>query len=46
MDKGGLRKMLLTFERKINKNQLLRAKHADDPSKYGTASPCCFCQHY
>jgi beta-catenin-like protein 1 len=34
LDIQGLKMMLLSFEKKINKNQLMRVKFADSPEKY------------
>ncbi|KAF9305331.1 hypothetical protein BGZ74_010549 [Mortierella antarctica] len=33
-DLGAVRKMILKFERSINKNQEMRVKYADDPAKF------------
>ncbi len=34
LDLHGLKKLVLSFERKINKNQQMRIKFADLPEKY------------
>ena len=34
MDANSLKQMLLSFEKKINKNQKLRMKHPDEPDKF------------
>ena len=33
MDDDGIKQLLLSFEKKINKNMHLRAKHADVPAR-------------
>ena len=33
LDEAGMKKLLLALEKKINKNQLMRAKFADIPAK-------------
>jgi hypothetical protein len=33
MDATGLKQLILSLEKKINKNQLLRAKYSEQPEK-------------
>ena len=34
MDESSLKKMILQFEKRVNKNQEMRIKHADTPEKF------------
>ena len=39
MNIQGIRKILLRFERAVNKNQDQRSKYPDDPTKYDPPRP-------
>ena len=39
LDVGSLRRMLLSFEKKVTKNQEMRIKYPDHPEKYDNGSP-------